>query len=200
MKHSLTSCSMAALLSFGSTSSCDDAKEFVFGKKPIEDRPVVLNTAPAAASQTNTSPGEPDPRIAIKLPNGGEASYEYAEAKRLMGRGQLMAASFVLMPKALNEAGTEDELNLLAELCRKREDTDCLATVKAHKSGLRGAGGASMGDLRKLAKKSPEDVRNLLMPRLEAGTITDEQVQLLGEVCKKTRDKPCESMVENFGR
>lgn len=196
-KHSLV---LLALGSFGPFSSCTDFKEFLFGQKPIEDKPVVLDSSPSApASQTNTSPGEPDPRIAIKLPNGGEASFEYAEAKRLMNRGQFMAASFVLMPKALNEGGTEDELSLLAELCQKRGDTDCLASVKAHKNGLKGAGGASMDELRKLAKKSPEDVRNLLMPRIEAGTITDEQLQLLGECCKKTRDKQCESMVENYG-
>lgn len=185
----------------GTLTGCDDVKEFLFGKKPIEDKPVVLDSSPSApASQTNTSPGEPDPRLTIKLPNGGEASYEYAEAKRLMDRGQFMASSFVLMPKALGTTGTEDELNLLADLCQRRGDADCLANVKAHKNGLRGAGGASMDELRKLGKKSPEDLRNLLMPRLEGGTITAEQVDLLGECCKKLHDKQCQSMVENYGR
>lgn len=200
MNRTLASCSLVALASVGPFSSCDDVKDLFLGTKPIEDKPIAVAAPAAAASETNTSPGEPDPRLAIKLPNGGEASYEYAEAKRLMNRGQLMAASFVIMPKALADTGTVDELDLLAELCKKREDSECVATVKARKSGLKGAGGASLDELHKLAKKSPEDLRNLLMPRLENGTITPEQVALLGEVCHKLREKECESMVEHYGR
>ena len=200
MNRTFASCSLVVFTSAGPFSSCNDLEEFLLGTKPIEEKPAAVELPSAPASQTNTSPGEPDPRLAIKLPSGGEASFEYAEARRLMNRGQLMAASFVIMPKALSDTGTTDELDLLAELCTKREDSECVATVKAHKNGLRGAGKASLEDLRKLAKKSPEDLRNLLMPRLENGTITAEQVELLGEVCHKLREKQCESMVENFGR
>lgn len=181
----------------GPFSSCEDFRELVLGIKPIEEKPIVLDSAPAA-SQTQTSPGEPDPRIAIKLPSGSEASYEYAEAKRLTNRGQFTAASFVIMPKALSESGTADELKLLADLCVKREDADCSANVQAHKKGLKGV--ASIDELKKLAKKSPEAARALLMPRLESGHITREQIDVLGDACKSLKDKPCQSMVESIGR
>lgn len=184
------------LLVLGPFSSCEDFKELVLGTKPIEDKPVVLDSAPAASAPTSTSPGEPDPRIAIKLPGGGEASYEYAEAKRLMGRGQFMAASFVLTPKALSENGTADELDLLAELCGKRDDKECIANVAARKKGLGNVAGASLDDLKKLAKKSPEDARTLLMQRLQAGTLTKEQAEVLADACHKLRDKECESMLK----
>lgn len=195
----MSQAALVALALLGPFSSCEEFREFVLGTQPIEDKPVVLDSAPAA-SLTQTSPGEPDPRIAIKLPNGGEASYEYAEAKRLMNRGQFTAASFVIMPKALSESGTEDELNLLGDLCVKREDADCTANVQAHKKGLKGAGAASLDELKKLAKRSPEAARALLMPRLEAGTITREQIDVLGDACKSLRDKPCQSMVESIDR
>jgi len=194
-----SACIVLVFGALGPFSSCTDLRDFVLGVPPIEEKPIVLDPGPIA-SQTQTSPGEPDPRLTIKLPGGGEASYEYAEGKRLMGRGQLVAASFTLMPKALGATGTSDELLLLEELCRQRGDDECLATVKARQAGLKTAGGASLEDLRALAKKNPEATRNLLMPRLEAGTLTDEQAEVLAAACHSLHDKPCESMVEALGR
>lgn len=190
---------LVAALFVGPFSSCADVRELVLGTKPIEEKPVVLDSAPAPSRALDMQ-GEPDPRLSIRLPNGGEASYEYAEAKRRMDRGQFTAASLVLMSKALSDSGTEDELNLLGELCAKRSDPECSATVQAHKKGLKNAGGASVEDLKKLAKKSPEAARALLMPRLEAGTITREQIDVLGDACKSLKDKPCQSMVESIDK
>jgi hypothetical protein len=188
---------IVALGALGPFSSCADFREFVLGTPPIEDKPVVLDSAPAASKELPAQ-GEPDPRLTIKLPGGGEASFEYAQAKRLMDRGQLMAANFVIMPKALGDTGTEDEVALLADICDKRSDDECRAKVVARKKGMKGAGGASIDELKKLAKKSPEAARALLMPRLEAGTITNEQAAVLGDACHTLKDAPCESMVSSM--
>ena len=187
---------LVVLLALGPFSSCEDFRELLVGTKPIEDKPVVLDSAPAASALAAAAPAEPDPRLAIKLPNGGEASYEYAEARRLMTRGQLSAASFVLTPKAMGPTGTADELDLLAELCQKRDDRACVVEAAAHRKGLGDVAGASIDDLKKLAKKSPADARALLMQRLEVGTITADQVAVLGDACHTLRDKACESMVK----
>lgn len=188
MKITVASLALAAL---GPFSSCADLRELVLGVDPIEERPFVATPAPAPSK---VLAADPDPRLTIKLPGGGEASYEYAQAKLLMSRGQLTAGSFVLTPKALGPSGTEDELALLADLCTRREDPECVAQVEAHRKGLRGGAG-SIDSLKKLAKKSPESARALLMLQLEAGTITSEQVAVLADACRALKDKPCESML-----
>ncbi len=192
MKTTVASLALAAL---GPFSSCGDLRELVLGVDPIEERPFVAAPAPAPSlAPSKVLAADPDPRLTIKLPGGGEASYEYAQAKLLMSRGQLTAGSFVLTPKALGPSGTEDELALLADLCTRREDPQCVAQVEAHRKGLRGGAG-SIDSLKKLAKKSPEAARALLMPQLEAGTITSEQIAVLADACRALKDKPCESML-----
>lgn len=176
---------------------CDDVKVLIFGQQPIEERPAVLAAETAAPAPIAPDPGsEPDPRLTIKLPGGGEASFEYAEAKRLMSRGQYTAASFTLMGKALGDSGTPDELALLGELCAKRNDAECTSQVALKRSSLKDLGPLSLADLKKMARKSPENVKLLLMPRLEDGTLAKEEAAVLADVCKRLRDKECESLAK----
>lgn len=185
--------SFALLLVLGPFSDClDEARTLVLGTNPIEERPVVLASASAAPSASAAEPERADPRTVFKLPSGEEASYEYAEAKRLMVGGRLVAAALIITPKALGETGTKDELDLLAELCEKREDKDCMAKVAARRKGA----SAGVDDLRKLAKSSPEDARTLLLPRLQSGEISAEEAEILAGVCAKLRDKECEGMAK----
>lgn len=174
-------------------SCADEFKSLIFGTNPIEEAPVIASAQATPLPSLPPEPERADPRAIYKLPNGGEASYEYAEAKRLMSVGRLMAAGMILTSKALGETGTADELDLLIELCTRQEEEACVASATAKKKGL----GGDLDSLRKLAKSSPENARTLLLPRLQSGELSAAEAEILAGACAKLRDKECEGMAKS---
>lgn len=187
---------LGGLLGLGPMSSCgDEVKRTLFGENPIEPPvPVVADTRPAPSAPP---PEDPDPRLLYRLPDGSQASLEYAEAKQMIEQGRLSTARLRLYAKVMSPSGTVDEANLLVELCTRQDDAECVAEARARAKGQGMVDETQVfAKLREMAEKKPRDVEKQLLPRLAQGSLAPEELEILALACKKTRNKECSKNVQ----
>jgi hypothetical protein len=172
---------------------CRQARTLFFGDPdtiPVKPTEHQVHNARGLGPSLSEPPDAVKTAPPMRLPGGGLASREYAEATSLQSTGQLWRARLILSPKAMSKEGTREELTLIAEICKAQGDIECID--QAHeKLGLPPVT-TELEHLRRLAKKDPKAVRATLLPKLDGeARVGPEELFLLRGACDKLKDKTC---------
>ena len=169
-----------------------------------EARPVVAATTATVPPVLVT--GTPVEQFADAAAIDGKPPYEQALAYEANGRYWL--ARLVLERKALGADGTRAELALLANLCHRQGDTDCVEScskrlgkkLKFDGSVTRvpfdaGEHREPTSDLARARdyhlRHQSQEARAILEPKVLDGKASKEEIRLLKSVCKAEKDRMC---------
>lgn len=138
----------------------------------------------------------------------------FEQAKEYYSTGQLWKARLVLESKALSEGATKEETELLAEICNRQEDADCVAKcgaklgrklkfdagaprATASAGGVHSEPDSDLARARDLYLKNRlDEAHKILEPKVLDGRASKEEIRLLKTVCDKEGNRMCVALCE----
>jgi hypothetical protein len=136
------------------------------------------------------------------------------QARIYESRGQLWLAQMSLEKQALGPSGTKEEAELLAWICHRRDEPECVRKCEAklgRKLKLDGGAPGLLFDAGRehdeptsdvarardhVLKENWQHARLLLEPRVVDGNATKEEIRLLKQVCREQGDRMCVALCD----
>ena len=136
------------------------------------------------------------------------------QARIYESRGQLWLAQMTLEKEALGPSGTKEEIELLAWICHRRDEPECVEKCEAklgRKLKLDGGTPRVAFDPRRdqsepasnfarardlVLKEDWASARTMLEPRVVEGKAAKEEVRLLKQVCQHQGDRMCVALCD----
>jgi len=168
---------------------------------------VTVTGPPLATSGPQLVVAQPVSAFGDAGPAPGEKSV-YEQSKEYHELGQNWVARLLIEKRALGEAGTKDDVELLLSICKAQRDAGCVQSC-AQKLGRKIAfdAGAPASPSTPLIehpsetpfskardlhlKKRDKEARAILEPRVIDGKAPAEETKLLLDICTVQNDKMC---------